>query len=151
MAIRRKLQARAVEAAIPPRGSDSESRLHHSRHCVNPADRFLVEIHHLLRRFLVVHHGNVDGQDVARVEARPCRLHGDERFEKHAGASEEHERSGNLDHGEEAEAPTGAARDADAAARKPRSLRNICGWETGDISKKNGGDDRENSADPENA
>src|SRR5205085_10779564 len=55
MAIRRKLQARAVEAAIPPRGSDSESRLHHSRHCVNPADRFLVEIHHLLRRYLVVH------------------------------------------------------------------------------------------------
>src|SRR5205085_2735271 len=81
---------------------------------------------------------NVESQDVARGGARPCGLHGDERCATHAGGTDEDQRSGNLAHGEEAGARTGAAREADAASGRRRSVRKMCRWQTADISNKNG-------------
>src|SRR5437879_3124166 len=113
------------EAVITPGSNDAESSLAHSRQIIDATDRFLVEIDDLLRRLSVGHRGNVDGQNVVRVEACLRGLQADERFEKHAGASKKHKGRGDLRYGENAEAAIGAAGDADAAACKTWSLRSV--------------------------
>src|SRR2546425_7935811 len=61
-------------AAVAPGNNNAESGLVHAGQGINAANRFLVEIDHLPRRFSVGHNGNVDGEDVARVETRLRRL-----------------------------------------------------------------------------
>ena len=131
------MQAGAIVAGIAPGNGHAVSGFDHTRQALNAADRFLIEINDLLRRFLVAHHGNVDGQDVLHIETRLCGLHGDERLQKHAGAGEQHEGSCDLHDGEYAEAAVGASCNADTAAGKVGSLRRVGGWEVGNVSKKN--------------
>src|SRR5689334_19856268 len=116
MAIPRELQAGAVLACIPPGSRLAESSSYHAGQRINATDRLLVEIDDLLFGFSVRHAWNVYGQNVTCVHARLRGLHGDERFEKHAGASEKHERRSNLNDRESAQAAIGAAGDAKAPA-----------------------------------
>src|SRR5947208_774688 len=101
--------------------------------------------------FIVLHDGNVDGQHMLHVQAGLRGLQRDERLEKHAGAGEEHEGGGNLNHGENAETAVGAAGDADAAAREVGSLRTVGGGQMRNVGEEHGGDDGEQRAYPEHA
>ena len=97
---------------------------------------------------MVFQYGNVDGQDVARVHAGLRGLHGDEGFQKHACAGEEHEGSRNLDHGEGPKTAIGAPGDADAAAGEAGGLGNVGAREARNKGEKNRGDNGKNRAHP---
>ncbi len=147
--IPRELKPRAIAASVAPRSGHAIGGLGHARQCVNAADRFLVEIHDLLRGFLVGHHGNINGQDVAGVHARLRGLHGDERLEKHAGAGKEHEGGRNLNDRKGAQAAVGAASDSDAATCESGGLRDLGAGEVGNVGEEHCGDYREPRANPE--
>ena len=151
MTIRGELEAGAEDAGFAPWSNHSVSGLDHSRQLINVAYGILVKIHDLLRRFIVLHDGNVDGQHMLHVQAGLRGLQRDERLEKHAGAGEEHEGGGNLNHGENAETAVGAAGDADAAAREVGSLRTVGGGQMRNVGEEHGGDDGEQRAYPEHA
>jgi len=68
----------------------------HARQRVNAAHRFLVEIKDLLVRFAVGHRGNVDGEDVMRVETSPRSLQRDQCGNQHGGTGQQHEGCRNL-------------------------------------------------------
>src|SRR5207302_1778837 len=118
MTIRGELEAGAEDAGFAPWSNHSVSGLDHSRQLINVAYGILVKIHDLLRRFIVLHDGNVDGQHMLHVQAGLRGLQRDERLEKHAGAGEEHEGGGNLNHGENAE--TAVQRTRPSASRVRR-------------------------------
>src|SRR5216683_2553621 len=143
MVVRRELEPRTKVAGIAPGNDDAESRLGHTRQRINAPHRFLVEIDDLFRSLAVGNSRDIDGQDVARVEAGLRRLDREQRFEQHAGASEEYEGGGDLRHGKDAQAATSAAGDADSAAGQAGSLRGVGSWKMRDISKENSGDDGE--------
>src|SRR5919109_2183651 len=147
VAIARELQAGAVEAAIAPRSRHAVSSPGHTWQSINAADRFLIKVDDLLGRFVVAHYRDVDGEDMTRVHAGLGGLHGNESFQEHAGASEEHEGSRNLDDGKRAQAAIGATGDANAAAGcKTGRLRNVGAWEARNIREEDGCDYRESGA-----
>jgi len=84
---------------------------------IHAANRFLVEIDHLLRCFAVGHSGDVDGEDVAGVKTRPRILQRDQRSDQHTGAGQQHEGCRDLCHCEDLLAATRTAGDSYAAAR----------------------------------
>src|SRR5262249_19530749 len=152
MSIPGKLHTGTECAGIAPWSRHTVGGLGYARQGVNAANRFLVEINHLLMRFLVLHHRDVDGEDVARVHAGLRRLHGDERFEKHASAGKKHKGSRNLDDRKGAQTAVGAAGNTKAATRcKTGRLRNVGAWEPRNIGEENCGDYRESRANPEHA
>ena len=91
----------------------------------------------MFRLLAVGNSGDIDGEHVARVEAGLCRLDREQRFEQHAGASEEYEGGGDLYHREAPQAATCAAGDAHAAAGEIGSLRGVRGREARDEGQEN--------------
>ena len=70
VAISRELKPR-VGLGVAPRSRHAVCGLGDAGQGINAADCFLVEIHNLLRSFLIGHHGNVDDQDVTRAIRTP--------------------------------------------------------------------------------
>src|SRR5213594_4246805 len=125
MAVRRELETGAKAAGIAPGNDNPESRFVHTGQRFNPANRFLIEINHLLRRFSVGHCRNVDSEDVAYVEAGLRRLQRQQRLNQSAGACQQHERRGNLRHGEDAQPAIRTAGNPHAAVGETDSLRGV--------------------------
>jgi hypothetical protein len=88
-------------AGIAPRGDHPESGRIDTWKRINPTDDFLVKIDNLPARLSVKYRGDIDGKDMARVHPALCSLQCDECSEQHAGASEQHERRGDLRHDED--------------------------------------------------
>src|SRR5258707_977161 len=66
---RRKIADQRSEAGIAPGNDVAERGLTHARKRVDAPHRFLVEIDDLPRRLTVRHSGNVDRQDVLRIQS----------------------------------------------------------------------------------
>ena len=64
-----ELQTRAEVVGVAPGGNHTESGLRDAGQRFDAAHRFFVEIEDLLGRFSVGHCGNVDGENVTRVDA----------------------------------------------------------------------------------
>src|SRR5215469_6972443 len=88
-------------AAITPRNHIAECSFAHARQSINAAHRFLVEIDDLSRSLTVRHSGNVDGQDVLRVQTRLSLLQCDQRSDQGTCTGQQHERGGDLRHRED--------------------------------------------------
>ncbi len=114
VAVSRELEG---DAAVAPGRIHAESSGVHAGYGIDPANRLLIEIYNLLRRFSVGHDGNVDDQDVTRVEARSRPLQRDQRRDQHSRAGQQHERGRDLCHREDPLAAARAAGDSYAAAR----------------------------------
>ena len=69
----------------------------------------LIETDDLFRGAAERLHGDIEGEDVARIESGFLRLQGEEGLEQHAGAGEKHERGGDLSDGKDAEPAIGGA------------------------------------------
>src|SRR5260370_28432667 len=98
-----------AETAIAPGNNHAESGLADAWQRINATNRFLIEIDHLLRCFSEGYSGNVDGEDVARVETRPRRLQRDQRSDHRTCAGQQHEGRSDLCYRED---PLAAARAA---------------------------------------
>jgi hypothetical protein len=69
MTIRGVLGAWAKIIGIAPGSNEAESSASDARQRCNLADRFLVEVEDLLRRFAVGHRGDVNGEHLRHVKA----------------------------------------------------------------------------------
>ena len=139
------------EAAIAPWNRHAESGLVHAGQRINATNRFLVEIDHLLRCFSVGHNGNVDREDVARVETGLRRLQRDQRSDHGTCAGQQHEGCSDLYHREDALAAAGAAGDPDAAARQVEAIGRAGRRQAGDKRQNHRGHDGQRRSDPEQA
>ena len=106
-----------AEAGIAPGNNHAESGLVRARQSINAANRFPVEIDHLLRRSSVGHSGNADGQDVAHVETGLRHLQRDQRCDHRARTCQQHEGCSDLCHRKDPLAAARAPGNPCAAAR----------------------------------
>ena len=146
-----ELEAGAEDAFVAPGNGGADGDAIYAGESGDLANGLFIEVEDLIGRASVGNDGNVDGENVVRVETGAHGLQGEERLEQHAGAGEEHEAGGDLSDGEDAQAASGAAGDAHAAAGEAQAVRGVRGRQARDKCEKNRGDDCEERADPQHA
>ena len=114
-------ELRGEESGIPPRHDRAERDALDAGQLRDSANRFLVEAADLLRLTRVGDDRDVHRQHVA-PEPGLLPLQREERRDQHARARDQHERGGDLRHGEHAQAAVRAGREPDAAAGQPRPV-----------------------------
>ena len=146
-----ELEAGTEDALIAPGNDGADGDAVYSGKSGDLANGFFIEIEDLIGRAAVGNDGNVDRENIVRVETGAHGLQREEGLEQHAGAGEQHEGGGDLGDGEDAQAAAGAAGDAHAAAGDADSVRGVRRRQARDECEKNRGDDGEDGADPEHA
>ena len=111
-----ELQSAAGTAAIAPGNDIAERGLTHARQGINATHRFLVEIDDLLRCLPIGHSGNIDREDVLRIQSCLRPLQCDQRSDQRACAGQQHEGRGDLCHREDPLAAARAAGDPHTSA-----------------------------------
>src|ERR1700733_10675298 len=139
VALRGELEAGAEDAFIAPGDGGADCDTIHSWKSGDLADGFFVEIEDLIGRASVGNDWDVDSEYIVGVETGVHGLQSEERFKEHAGA------------GEDAEAASGAAGDAHAAAREVHAVGTVGRRKSRDEREKHGSDYCEQRADPEHA
>src|SRR4029077_3100035 len=118
VAVSGKLKARATTTGVAPGNYNAEGGLTDTGQGFNTAYRFFVEFDDLFRSFAVGNRGNIDGQDMPRVEAGLRRLHRKQRLEQHSCAREQQKGRRNLRNRENSQPPIRSSSDSHAAIGK---------------------------------